>query len=274
MTELSGRAGGVYTGESIISACETQWDSEQGLDVTCTADGDYYKVGSKSAKMAVIESVGGALLIATEDVTASLVDYDVIQMWLRSSLALNADDWNFYLSETEDCPPTPDVVLSIPALAQNTWTRVCWDLGDTSTLDAIISIGVYQKADKLALDFYVDDVSTLALVDGIKSWTIDYTLDTLDTTDFGDGAATNAARTFIAGLSGWSGSFEGYKDSAPDALSFGSAVTLILTESKTAGQSWIGDAYITGVHPSVSVDGLVIYTYDFQGTGELTEAVA
>lgn len=110
-------------------------------------------------------------------------------------------------------------------------------------------------------------------ITGCKDWTLDYTVDMLDTTDFADGAATNAARTFQPGLSNWSGSFSGYKDGAPLALGFSSAIALILEED-TAGTQWTGSAFITGIHASVSVDGIIAYTYDFQGTGALTEAAA
>ena len=106
---------------------------------------------------------------------------------------------------------------------------------------------------------------------GIRNWTLDYTVDMLDTTDFADGAATNAARTFIPGLSGWSGTFEGFKDGAPQGLGFSSSITLKLEEDGT--YFWQGSAYITGIHPNVAVDGVITYTYDFQGTGELTESV-
>jgi len=111
----------------------------------------------------------------------------------------------------------------------------------------------------------------IATVDeaGIRNWTLDYSVDMLETTDFADGAATNAAKTYIPGLSGWSGTFEGFKDGAPEALGFASSVALKLEEDAT--YFWTGSAYITGIHPSVAVDGVVTYTYDFQGTGELTE---
>ena len=108
-------------------------------------------------------------------------------------------------------------------------------------------------------------------IGGIKSWTIDYTVDMLDTTDFADGNATNAARTFKPGLSQWSGSFEGYKDGAPQALGTSStAVTLKLEEDST--YFWTGSAYITGIHENTAVDGIITISYDFQGTGELTES--
>ena len=107
-------------------------------------------------------------------------------------------------------------------------------------------------------------------IGGIKSWTLDYTVDMLETTDFADGGATNSAKTFIPGLSGWSGSFEGYKDGAPQGLGFSSSVTLKLEEDTT--YFWTGSAYITGIHESAAVDGAITVSYDFQGTGELTES--
>ena len=109
---------------------------------------------------------------------------------------------------------------------------------------------------------------------GIKSWTLNYAVEVLDTTDFDNGQATNSPRTFTPGLSGWSGTFEGFKDGAPIALSFTSAASLKLLESQTASQLWTGNAFITGIDPTVAVDGTVDYTYSFQGTGELTEASA
>lgn len=108
-------------------------------------------------------------------------------------------------------------------------------------------------------------------VSGIKSWTLDYTADTLETTDFADAGV----RSYIVGCSGWSGSFEGFKDAAPQALTTGgTAIALELKESATAGQTWTGNAWITGVHASASFDGIVTYSYDFQGTGSLAVASA
>lgn len=107
---------------------------------------------------------------------------------------------------------------------------------------------------------YVDTGSAVA---GIKSWSIDYTSDAIETTDFADAGV----RSYIIGCSGWSGSFEGYKDGVPQTLA-GSSVTLGLYEDAT--YLWTGTAYITGVHATNSFDGVTSYSYDFQGTGALT----
>ncbi len=110
---------------------------------------------------------------------------------------------------------------------------------------------------------YVDTGSAVA---GIKSWTCDYVTDVLDTTDF----AAAGVRSCIVGCSGWSGSFEGYKDGAPQTL--GGTVSLKLYESATA--YWSGTAYITGTHASATFDAVVSVSYDFQGTGGLSHTEA
>ena len=112
----------------------------------------------------------------------------------------------------------------------------------------------------------VDAASEVA---GIKSWTLDYTADTLETTDFAD----VGVKTYVIGGSGWSGSFEGFKDGAPLPIA-GAAVTIKLYESQTANQFWTGSAFITGISVNTSHDGIVTYSYSFQGTGALTVAAA
>ncbi len=109
-------------------------------------------------------------------------------------------------------------------------------------------------------------VSTGAVVLGVKSWTLDYTVGTVDTTDF----AASGTRSLLPSVSQWSGSFEGLKDGTAQVLGVTSAVTLQLLETQTGGELWSGSAYITGIHPSVSFDGTVNYAYDFEGTAALT----
>ncbi len=112
-------------------------------------------------------------------------------------------------------------------------------------------------------------VDAASAVTGIKSWTLDYTADTLETTDFADAGV----KTFVIGGSGWSGSFEGFKDGVPLPIA-GNAVTIKLYESQAANQFWTGSAFIVGIHPATAHDGIVTYSYDYIGTGALTVAAA
>jgi len=104
----------------------------------------------------------------------------------------------------------------------------------------------------------------------VRSWSIDLVADVHDTTDF----SSSGDRTFIGGLRSWSGSFENLLDGTTTPLATGevgsAAVSLVLTSS--TGRTYTGDAICTGIHPSVSVDGINVVTVDFQGTGALALA--
>ena len=112
-------------------------------------------------------------------------------------------------------------------------------------------------------------VDAASNVTGIKSWTLDYTVDTLETTDFAD----VGVKTYVVGGSGWSGTFEGLKDGVPLPIA-GASVAIALKETQTATQKWTGSAFITGIHANTANDGVVTYSYDFQGTGALVVPTA
>ena len=115
----------------------------------------------------------------------------------------------------------------------------------------------------------VNFVTTGTEVTGIKSWSLDVTRDVVETTSFDD----DAVRAYIGTVSGWSGTFEGYKTGVPIELAGG--IDLIeLMETDTATHKWEGNAIITGLTASSAHDGTPLYVYTFQGTGVLTEPTA
>jgi len=109
-------------------------------------------------------------------------------------------------------------------------------------------------------------VSTGTAVAGIKSWTLDYTSDALETTDFADAGV----KSYIVGGKGWSGSFEGYKEGVEQILTANAASPVTLSLYEDATYYWTGSAIITGVHSSASHDGIVSVSYDFVGISALT----
>ena len=108
----------------------------------------------------------------------------------------------------------------------------------------------------------------VVIIAGIKSWSLDYVSDALETTDF----AASGVREYVIGCTGWSGSFEGHKDGAPKSLA--AWTVLELRESTDSTQKWSGAIVVTGIHSSVAFDGTVDYSYDFQGSGALTAATS
>jgi len=263
---IAGKSGAVHVSSFQIHDCEATWGEQVVGNVTDSLDTDDYKVGSGSAKFAVADGfttgVIGSVVVALD-----LTPYTEITCWVKSSVDLDADDWSILTDETGDCA-SPQT-FNIPALTANTWTfiRISQDMSGTD-YESVISLGLNQNVDKGAMSFWIDDVRAGKAVAGIKSWTLDYTVDALETTDFADAGV----RSYIAGCSQWGGSFEGYKEAAP--LSIGTIYGLELRESGTATQQWRGSALITGVHATTSFDGVVSYSYDFQGTMGLVLATA
>ena len=106
-------------------------------------------------------------------------------------------------------------------------------------------------------------VDIAGTVNAVKSWTCDYTGDALETTDFGD----SGHRTYIAGLDGWAGSFEGnFNAEAMEAIGAIAALKLYVDATHYVS----GAAVMTGIHLGTAVDGVVTVSYDFQGTAALT----
>ncbi len=135
-------------------------------------------------------------------------------------------------------------------------------MGDT-TAGTIIAL--YTWANGAENDvIYLDDIRAAKVMLGINSWSLDYTSDAIESTDF----ASAGVKAYIVGGSGWAGTFAGYKEGVP--LSIGEIYGIELAESATVTEMWLGNAIITGVHPSVGHDGIVSYSYDFQGTGSLS----
>ena len=260
MTHITGTLGGVYTGTTLlIEDCEDTWNEQAVAGVTLSVQTG--KVGSYCARAATV-GVGISILMS-EVIAKDLSTYEATYWWARSSLTTASGDLQVLLDEHANCA-SPDETLNIPALTANTWKQ-CFRVfsGATTARDALISVGLKSAVDLADGTFDIDDVQALSEVDGIKAWTLDYTVSVLDTTDFAD----TGTRSILPGVSQWAGSFEGLKDGVP--LSIGTEYYLVLGESNTAYQGWVGKAVITGAHPNTAFDGSVTYSYDFEGTAGL-----
>jgi len=264
MARIAGYGGNVLVGTQLVEDCEDAWDELVDADVTASADTSDYKVGSASAKFVCGDLLANGDIIATEAISSlDLSSYTQLLFWAKSSVAINtAGDLQILLDDTAQCA-SPVVTLDIPILSANTW-KFCKATGTFTGATAIISVGVKLTAnDPGAFTLRLDEIRAAKQVAGIKSWTLDYVMNVLETTGFD----SSGHKTFIPSVDEWSGSFEGYKDGAP--LAIGSSVGLELQESSTSTQQWRGTAIITAVHPATAIDGLVTYSYDFQGTRKL-----
>ena len=105
----------------------------------------------------------------------------------------------------------------------------------------------------------------------IRSYSIEETGDTLETSTMGD-----TARTYVPSLTSWSGSVDVYWDETDStgqgALTVGAEITLnVYPEGDTSGDTYYtGAAIVTSVSKTASFDGLVEASVGVQGTGALT----
>ena len=271
-TKLAGKSGDVYVANVLLASCETIWSD--GTKGVAALDTTYVKVGDGSAKCTLAATPGTEAVAMYQTIVGGAVNvsaYNHILLWAYSVPTTEAGDYRISLG-TAAAAATPLTYVTLPILTANTWKYChCDDVTSfkMSASTASTIIGLYTWANGAENDvIYLDDIRAAKVIAGINSWNVDYVSDALETTDF----VSAGARSYIAGPSGWSGSFSGYKDGAP--LSIGSLYGLGLAESATLTQMWLGDAIITGVHPSTGFDGVVSYSYDFQGSGVLTVASA
>ena len=148
----------VYSiGESVsLHACDVVWDESVDSDVTATADTTIQKEGNGCLKLVVAAGAAANDILATEDITASdLSDCDEVEIWIRSSVALNAGDIQLLLDNTALCA-SPVESLNIPATTANTWTRHVITLANPENDTAIISVGLKMVTDKGAFTLYAD----------------------------------------------------------------------------------------------------------------------
>ena len=108
-------------------------------------------------------------------------------------------------------------------------------------------------------------------IGGIKDWSIEVAVDTLDCSQMG-----TTWRTYTPSIQGFSGSLSMNWDDADagqTALALGSILSLVLyPEGEGAGSAELtGDVIVSGFTRNASYDGLVEASVSFQGTGALTE---
>ena len=104
----------------------------------------------------------------------------------------------------------------------------------------------------------------------ITSWSISIEADTLEFTNFGSGGW----KENMGSLKSWSGSIEGFADTAQAAtLTVGSTVTVVLVEGGAGSTTYTGDAIVTSKSVDASTADLVTVSFDITGSGTLTESV-
>jgi len=112
-------------------------------------------------------------------------------------------------------------------------------------------------------------ITVIATNIGITSWEIDAKADAIDVTGMDDAGI----KEFLAGVTEWSGSFEGFAGGTVTGSVVGTAITNAVFSSGGAGSPKLtatGGGFITGLKVSTEVTGAVKVSCTFQGSGALT----
>lgn len=110
------------------------------------------------------------------------------------------------------------------------------------------------------------------LVGGLRSFSVEETVDTLETTTMGD-----TARTYNASINTWAGSFDIYwdaEDAGQSGISIGTQVSISFRpEGNDPGDLFYsGTGIVTSVNRSASFDGLVESSVSIQGKTNLSQS--
>jgi hypothetical protein len=105
----------------------------------------------------------------------------------------------------------------------------------------------------------------------IRSYTVESTGETIEDSSMGD-----SARTYKAGLTTFTASFEVYfdeTDTAQNAVDAGSSITFsVYPEGADSGDTYYtGSGIVTGRSITATFDGMVEMSLSVQGSGALTE---
>lgn len=147
--------------ELVLFDCEAAFSQLVDADVTAGTDAVNFKRGTKSATLVAATNLGAGDIMATQAISSkNLSSYTHVGMWIKSTVALDANDLQLLLDDTASCA-SPLESLNIPAVAKDTWTWVKMPLSAPSTDTAIISVGIKHVVDKGAFTLTVDDIRAL-----------------------------------------------------------------------------------------------------------------
>lgn len=115
----------------------------------------------------------------------------------------------------------------------------------------------------------VDFASAISYV---REWTVDYNAELLDASNFDE---SSGGRSYVAGIPGWSGSFNAYYTSGNAAVVPGTSGAAVFRTSATGDADlYYGGIILMSMSIGTPVDGLVTQNYTFQGIGTPAQSTA
>jgi hypothetical protein len=153
------RRASVY-GET-IHECDATFDETTDSDFTQTVDTEEHKTGN-SLKLAVAVGAGAGDFITDSISSIDLSSYTHLEGWIKSSVALDANDYVIHLdSGVVQADGTDLESLNVPAVSVDTWTYFRITLAGPEDDTAIVSIGIEMNVDKGAHTVYLDRIQAV-----------------------------------------------------------------------------------------------------------------
>lgn len=147
----------------LIEDCEDAWNEGVVANVTSTLDAAVFATGAGSAKFVVAAGFTTGL-IGYETVNLAgndLDNYQALGVWIRTSVAVAANQLQIMLDDTALCA-SPLVTVNLPAIAAATWTHFTIPTDFTpTTAKTVISVGLNAVSDLGAIDINVDTIKAV-----------------------------------------------------------------------------------------------------------------
>ena len=146
-----------------LSLANTAWakdttNATNSAAITMVSDTGDKKEGAASSE-AQLTAAFTTGLAAYENLspTVDLSKNDSVELWIKSSVDLAANDLQFRISSAANCGTSLEDI-NIPVLVASTWKRVTLAIADNSDMTAVKCIGLDIAVDKGAANINLDEV--------------------------------------------------------------------------------------------------------------------
>ena len=137
-----------------VCTCEAAWTAS--ANVTATAATDWFRYGTKSAKIAIGADFATGLAAYFNFASLDISDATYLHFYIKSSVDTAAGDLQILLDDTNACA-TPVETLDVPALVANVAQEVRIALASPAGCAALLSIGLNVATDLGAMNVWLDD---------------------------------------------------------------------------------------------------------------------
>ena len=149
-----------------LHACASTFDETEDAEFTQALDIKDKKQGTQSLKITLSASAEADDVIADSITSVNLSGYDMVEMWVKSTVATSAGNLKLHLDSAKITEATAhasqtDEALPIDALSADKWTFVRMSLNNPESDTAIVSIALEQDADLGACTIWLDDISVV-----------------------------------------------------------------------------------------------------------------